>query len=77
MHPTLAGRCPLLNSAVESEDAFPEIRQRVSRAIRAWHEQIQKHVAEGKQNGEFGSKVSPQAAAAATVITSSLEEAFS
>jgi TetR/AcrR family transcriptional repressor of nem operon len=70
-NPALAGGCPLLNSAVESDDAFPELRERVSRVMRDWHLQIQKQVLKGKKNGEFSSKIDP--GVVATVIIACLE----
>jgi TetR/AcrR family transcriptional repressor of nem operon len=69
--PTLAGGCPLLNSAVESDDAFPELRERVSRVMLGWHLKIRKLVAAGKRRGQFSPKADPQEVA--TVIISCLE----
>jgi AcrR family transcriptional regulator len=71
-NPSLAGGCPLLNSAIESDDdAFPALRERVSRVMRAWHVNIQKVVSDGKKRGEIGREADPKSVA--TVIIACLE----
>jgi AcrR family transcriptional regulator len=70
-NPPLAGGCPLLNSAVESDDAFPALRKKVDRVMRGWHEQIQKLVSTGKKTGEIRPEVDPKTVA--TVVISCLE----
>jgi TetR/AcrR family transcriptional regulator, transcriptional repressor for nem operon len=70
-NPRIAGGCPLLNSAIESDDAFPALREKVERVMRGWHVQIQKLVSDGKKAGEFRADVDPKAVA--TVVISCLE----
>ncbi len=70
-NPPLAGGCPLLNSAVESDDAFPALREKVDRFMRGWHVQIQKLVFAGKKGGEIRPEIDPKTVA--TVIISCLE----
>jgi TetR/AcrR family transcriptional repressor of nem operon len=70
-NPTLAGGCPLLNSAVESDDAFPALRERVSLVMRAWQVKIRKQVTDGKKAGEFRPDV--DAKAVATVMIACME----
>jgi TetR/AcrR family transcriptional repressor of nem operon len=70
-NPPLAGGCPLLNSAIVSDDAFPALREKVERVMRGWHVQIQKLMSDGKKAGEFRADVDPKTVA--TVVISCLE----
>jgi AcrR family transcriptional regulator len=69
--PVLAGGCPLLNSAIESDDAFPALRDKVSKVISAFHRQIANLVLEAQKAGELKPDVDPSVVA--TIIFTCLE----
>ena len=71
LNPSIAGGCPLLNCAVESDDAFPALKIRVIRLMRSWQLGIQKLVLEGLKRGEIRPGTDPQTVA--TIIISCLE----
>jgi TetR/AcrR family transcriptional regulator, transcriptional repressor for nem operon len=50
--PILAGGCPLLNTAVESDDAHPQLRQRTQAAMDRWRQMIRRILVYGQQRGE-------------------------
>ncbi len=72
--PVLPGGCPLLNTAVEADDAHPALRERVREAMGRWCGSIAQHVREGIASGEIGPEV--DAEAVATVLISTLEGAL-
>lgn len=51
--PPIAGGCPLLNTAVESDDAHPALRDRARDAMEGWRHLIGRLVSEGIEAGEF------------------------
>lgn len=53
------GGCPVLNAAIESDDAIPFLRDRVAAALRQWQELLSKIVQRGIVNGEFKSTTDP------------------
>jgi AcrR family transcriptional regulator len=53
LNPPIPGGCPLLNSAVESDDTFPLMRERVCQAMDRWRERIRSIVRDGMTTGEF------------------------
>jgi TetR/AcrR family transcriptional regulator, transcriptional repressor for nem operon len=69
--PPIPGGCPLLNTAVESDDAFPELRRQASQEMQRWHRWIARIIRNGINRGEIRSEV--EAKAVATVIISCLE----
>lgn len=69
LHPTVAGGCPLLNTAVESDDAHPALRERVRRAMDRWREQIHLTVREGIRGGEFPKRTDAEVVATRCVST--------
>lgn len=71
--PPVPGGCPILNTAVESDGAHPELKERAKEAMTVWHRLIQSTVEKGVQDGELRASVDPQAAA--SVITATLEGA--
>lgn len=47
------GGCPILNTAVEVDDAPPTaLRQRVQESVRRWHQRLVRLMEQGKQTGE-------------------------
>jgi TetR/AcrR family transcriptional repressor of nem operon len=67
------GGCPVLNTAVDSDDGNPLLRDHVRKALRQWLKRIRDIVAVGIQNREIRQDVNPQAVAA--VVISALEGA--
>lgn len=67
--PPVAGGCPILNTAVEADDAHPALKERAARAATDWLRLIGKIVKEGKENGEFGAAVDPREVASVVVAT--------
>ena len=72
--PEVEGGCPLLNSAVESDDANPPLRDRVRLAFSDWRGWIADIVRRGQQCGEL--KGDKDAEGVATLIISTLEGAM-
>jgi TetR/AcrR family transcriptional regulator, transcriptional repressor for nem operon len=70
----VAGGCPILNTAVDSDDGNPVLRVRVAKALRSWLSRLQTMVEEAQQTGEVQPRVDPKAVA--TVIVASLEGAL-
>jgi AcrR family transcriptional regulator len=68
------GGCPLLNTAVESDDAHPVLRDRAREAMDRWRGRIRKVVEEGKKKKEIRASVNGDNLA--TVIISTLEGAI-
>lgn len=47
------GGCPVLNTAIESDDTHPLLRERAAQAIRDWKQHIIRLIEKGKANQEF------------------------
>lgn len=58
--PPVAGGCPVLNTAVESDDAYPALRARARAAMDEWRKMILHIVDKGKAKGEFRADVEPE-----------------
>ncbi len=71
--PLLPGGCPILNTAVEADDAYPPLRNRARAAMDGWHARIEAIVADGVARGELRPETDLQAVA--TVLTATLEGA--
>jgi TetR/AcrR family transcriptional repressor of nem operon len=65
------GGCPLLNTAVDSDDGNPQLRKKVRQALDYWLNRLQSIAEEGKQRGEIHSAI--DSAELAILIVSSLE----
>lgn len=70
----IAGGCPLMNTAIDSDDAHPALRERAQRAMSTWRELICRTVNQGRQRGEICADVQPDAVA--TILISTLEGAL-
>jgi TetR/AcrR family transcriptional repressor of nem operon len=46
------GGCPLLNTAIDSDDGNPQLRAKARRALKLWLERLQSIAEEGKSKGE-------------------------
>ena len=65
------GGCPLLNTAIDSDDGNPQLRKKVRQALDYWLNRLQSIAEEGKQRGEIHSAI--DSAELAILIVSSLE----
>ena len=70
----VAGGCPILNTAVDSDDGNPLLRAKVSGALRQWLASLQTVVSQAQKGGEARPEVDPKSLA--TLIVSSLEGAL-
>lgn len=68
---TVKGGCPILNTAIESDDTHPVLRQQARKAMDDWHRMLRKMIALGIKHQQIAQSTDPQAAA--TVIISTLE----
>ena len=71
---SIPGGCPLLNTAVESDDGNPVLRERARQALGKWQNLLISIVNEGIQRGEIRNGVDPNKLA--MLIISSLEGAL-
>ena len=65
------GGCPLLNTAIDSDDGHPRLRRKARRALDYWLERLQAIAEEGKQKGEIQAAI--DSGELATLIVSTLE----
>jgi len=65
------GGCPLLNTAIDSDDGNPRLRAKTRQALTSWLDRLQLIAEEGKQRNEVRSDV--DSAKLATLIVSTLE----
>jgi AcrR family transcriptional regulator len=56
----IAGGCPILNMAAESDDNYPVIKQKVAAIIRAGQQEITQVLEEGIRDGEFSAELDPK-----------------
>ena len=70
---TLPGGCPVLNTAIDSDDGNAVLRGKARAALDQWRAGIADIVHEGQQNGELRDEIDP--AAVATVVIAGLEGA--
>jgi len=57
---TIPGGCPLLNTAVESDDGNPVLRERARQALSRWQDLLTSVINQGVQRGEIRSGVDPK-----------------
>lgn len=55
----IAGGCPIFNTAVETDDNYPGIKQKVAKVFRTSQEEITALLQEGINNGEFSNNLDP------------------
>ncbi|MGH3089358.1 MAG: TetR family transcriptional regulator C-terminal domain-containing protein [Rubrobacteraceae bacterium] len=71
--PPVAGGCPVLNSAVESTDANPALKERAREFANGWLRLVGSLVKEGISTGEFRPDADPRKTA--SIVVSTLEGA--
>jgi TetR/AcrR family transcriptional repressor of nem operon len=67
--PPVAGGCPVLNTAVEADDAYPALKERAAGATEDWLRLVGREVKEGMKGGELSPRVDPRAVASVVVAT--------
>ncbi|MDV3352714.1 TetR/AcrR family transcriptional regulator [Leptolyngbyaceae cyanobacterium CCMR0082] len=72
--PAFKGGCPLMNTAIESDDTHPTLRDRTCQAMDNWRQMIRKIISLGIKHGEI--KSSLNADATTTIVISTLEGAL-
>ncbi|AFY47516.1 transcriptional regulator [Nostoc sp. PCC 7524] len=73
-NPPVPGGCPLLNTAVESDDTHPVLKARTQQAMTAWLNLIRRIIESGIAKGEI--KAGVNADEIASIITATLEGAI-
>ncbi len=70
-HPIIKGGCPLLNTAIESDDAHPALRERTQKAMNSWRELFRRIIEKGVRKGEIHPNI--DADEIASILISTLE----
>ncbi|NER49422.1 MAG: TetR/AcrR family transcriptional regulator [Symploca sp. SIO1A3] len=71
---SIKGGCPLLNTAIESDDTHPALRERAQSAMYQWRNLIHQVVQKGIEREEIQVGVDPNAVA--TILISTMEGAL-
>ncbi|WP_031293916.1 TetR/AcrR family transcriptional regulator [Leptolyngbya sp. Heron Island J] len=69
--PTVKGGCPILNTAIESDDTHPTLRRQARQAMDNWQRLLAKIITLGIKHQQVDASTDPEAVA--TVIISTLE----
>jgi TetR/AcrR family transcriptional repressor of nem operon len=72
--PSVRGGCPLLNTAIDSDDGSPLLRERARKALHQWRDILSRIVITGIERKEIKSNINPKELA--TLIIGSLEGAL-
>ncbi len=72
--PVLAGGCPIMNTAIESDDAHPLLRERATRAMDGWFLMLRRIIEKGITRGEIRPEV--EAEVLASLLISTMEGAI-
>jgi AcrR family transcriptional regulator len=67
--PPLVGGCPVLNTAIEADDAQPALRNRARIAMDVWRDLIRRTVNKGKEKYEIRPEVDAEALASVLIAT--------
>lgn len=70
-HPIMRGGCPLLNTAIESDDAHPALKARAQQAMNSWRRLFRRIIEKGIKKGEINPNVDGDEVA--SIIISILE----
>jgi TetR/AcrR family transcriptional repressor of nem operon len=70
----VAGGCPILNTAIDTDDGNTVLRARVAKALRSWLSRLQIIVEKARERGETQPGADPKAVS--TLIVASLEGAL-
>lgn len=66
--PLVEGGCPIMNTAIESDDTHPQLKERARRAMRHWKQAIEGVIVEGIDEGIFY-EVNPEEVAELIIAT--------
>lgn len=58
--PHVKGGCPVLNTAIDSDDNIPELKERAAQALKELLQSLEHIIQKGIENGEFSSKLNVQ-----------------
>jgi AcrR family transcriptional regulator len=72
--PPVVGGCPVLNTAVDSDDANPALKERAREAMEGWLRLVGRLVKEGIEGGELRPDADPRRTA--SVVVAALEGAL-
>ena len=72
--PFTSGGCPILNTAVESDDTHPQLKKKASNAVTAWMNKVANLIEKGIKQKEFRSSINSKETAA--MIVASIEGAI-
>ena len=72
--PPIVGGCPILNTAIETDDLDSPLRDRALQAINSWRDLIIRIIEKGIKKGEIRSTVEPDTVA--TIIICNIEGAM-
>lgn len=72
--PPIIGGCPILNTAIETDDSNSLLRDRALAAVNSWRSLITRIIKKGIKKGEVRSTVEPDTVA--TIIVATLEGAI-
>ena len=72
--PPIVGGCPVLNTAVDTDDGNPALRDRVQKALRSWRLKLQSIVKQGVAAGDIRADADPKSVA--ILIIAGLEGAL-
>jgi TetR/AcrR family transcriptional repressor of nem operon len=67
--PCIEGGCPLMNSATDSDDGNPKLREIASEGLRRWQARLVKVIINGMRSGEIRSGVKPRSLANMIIAT--------
>ena len=67
--PFTTGGCPILNTAVESDDTHPALREKAANALISWKNSIVELINEGKATKEFSAAINAEQFALTMVAT--------
>jgi TetR/AcrR family transcriptional regulator, transcriptional repressor for nem operon len=70
-NPPVVGGCPILNTAIESDDAYPILRDRCSLAMDSWRNLIIRIVQKGIKKQEIKADIDPEMVA--SLLISAIE----
>ena len=70
----LPGGCPVMNTAIEADDALPALRERARQAMDEWHDFIGRVVRRGQEKGEVKPDIDPLLVS--TILISTAEGAI-
>jgi TetR/AcrR family transcriptional repressor of nem operon len=68
-NPFPVGGCPILNTAVESDDTHPELRKKAAAAVMDWKNKIVNLIEKGVRGKEFKSSINAEETALTIIAT--------